>query len=358
MSLLAKYQALVDAGKIKNDLFQRQMLPYLQAIIDAFAKGRAWWRRLLPRKKGIKGLYFYGGVGVGKTFLMDLFYDDFPSNRKIRQHFHVFMKDIHEKLGRHEGECNPLMEVANELAHDIDLLCLDECVVNDIGDAMIIERLLTALFNKGVILVTTSNFRPDDLYLEGLHRKRFLGAIALIKKRCTVVPILSKEDHRQALLDRAGTYLTPINAKTKETLEAFFASFSDKHQILDNHFELGGRPIEAIARSKMVIWFNFDRICASPRSQLDYINLADSYSVFMVSNVPVIAEDDLSQVTYLILLIDVLYDKGKALILSAQTIAQNLYPIGKKVFEFQRTLSRLEEMGSKAYLAKALSKSK
>jgi cell division protein ZapE len=356
LTLDKTYSDLVNQQEIVDDPSQRRVLPYLQAILQGAEANQQWWRRLLHLTQPVKGLYFYGGVGVGKTFMMDLFFAAFPGKRKVRKHFHEFMRDVHEAMKSFEGQSDPLMRVALSIAKEIDLLCLDECVVNDIGDAMILERLFATLFKQKVLLVTTSNFAPDDLYLDGLHRKRFLGAISLIKRSCTILPVLSKQDHRKALFERAGTFLTPLGEETETVLGTFFRSFSAQgEKKLPLSFELSGRMLQAKARSAEVIWFDFKTLCASPRSQLDYLKLAEEYTVFIVSNVPAIAEDDLSSVTYFILLIDVIYDKGRALILSAEKKAEALYPeTGKKAFEYQRTLSRLKEMGSKHYLAQAL----
>lgn len=352
------YSTLVTRGEIVDDPCQRRVLPFLQAILTQYKKNQQWWRRLLRIFQPVKGLYFYGGVGVGKTFMMDLFFAAFPGKRKVRKHFHEFMRDVHEAMRGYEGQSNPLERVAKDIAKRVDLLCLDECLVNDIGDAMILERLFTTLFSQKVVLVTTSNFAPDDLYLDGLHRKRFLGAIALIKRCCEVLPVLSKQDHRKALFERAGTFITPLDEAANQVLDEFYQSFcapNPKGKPLE--FSIAGRQLVARARCSDVIWFDFNVLCVSPRSQLDYLELADEYTVFIVSNVPKIAGNDLAKVTYFILLIDVLYDKGCALILSAEANAENLYPeTGKKAFEFQRTLSRLKEMGSQHYLEQALAK--
>ncbi len=301
----------------------------------------------------IKGLYIWGGVGRGKTFLMDLFFDSLQIKAKKRIHFHRMMHDVHERLGQLGEIEDPLDSVAASIATETRVLCFDEFFVSDIADAMILSRLLDGLFRRGVILVTTSNSRPDDLYKEGLQRQRFLPAIDLLNSQTDVIHMDSGTDYRLRLLQKAGTYMTPDDDQATNKLNFFFDE-SATSQVRENHdLEINGRPITARRCAKGIAWFEFTALCDGPRSQSDYIELARWYPSVILSGVPLLDAQREDQTRRFIALVDEFYDRRVKLIISAVTTAESLYTGKRLSFEFDRTISRLVEMQSSEYLALA-----
>ena len=299
----------------------------------------------------VRGLYIWGGVGRGKTYLMDIFYDSLAIEKKRRVHFHRMMRDVHERLKTLSFVENPLDKIAESISRETRVLCFDEFFVSDIGDAMILGRLLEGLFSRGVTLVTTSNSKPDDLYREGLQRQRFLPAIALLKEYCDVVNMDGGTDYRLRLLEKAGTYLTPDDAKAAAQLQYFFDE-SASLQIEENvDLDINGRPVRARRCAKGVAWFRFADICDGPRSQADYIEVARWYPSVIVSGVPQFTAAREDEARRFISLVDEFYDRRVKLILSADTDVRHLYKGTRLAFEFERTVSRLIEMQSSAYLA-------
>lgn len=349
--LLSAYTALVDNNTITEDPIQIALLKKLEVVYKALLKQKSLLNKVWRRKQGIKGLYFWGSVGTGKTFLMDLFYDTLPFKDKIRLHFHRFMHEVQKRLTELQGTENPLNIVAKEFAKKTRVLCFDEFFVNDIGDAMILERLFKALFNEGITLIATSNIPPERLYLEGLHRKRFLPAIALIKDNCDVFHVVSVNDYRLRALEQAGLYFHPLNKESRHKMEGIFELLNEKSPIQETPIVIEGRQIDIIKKGDKVVWFDFSVICAPPRSQVDYLKIAESYDAVFISAVPIMTTDDLASITYFINLVDVFYDEKVKLVLSAETLPPDLYTEGEKRFEYERTISRLQEMQSKAYLS-------
>lgn len=298
-----------------------------------------------------KGLYIWGGVGRGKTFLMDLFYDSLTIKKKKRIHFHRMMHGVHDRLS-HLGDIeHPLDSVAADIAEDTKVLCFDEFFVSDIGDAMILSRLLDGLFKRGVTLVATSNSEPDELYKEGLQRQRFLPAIELLKENTDVVHIDSGIDFRLRLLEKAGTYLTPDDEHASSRLNFLFDETASSQIRSGGGLDINGREIKTLKCAKGIAWFDFAALCDGPRSQADYIELARWYPNIIVSNVPLLDPMREDQTRRFIALVDEFYDRRVKLIISAAAPAESLYSGKRLAFEFDRTVSRLIEMQSSEYLA-------
>jgi cell division protein ZapE len=311
---------------------------------------RTMFFRSEPRET-VSGLYIWGGVGRGKTFLMDLFFENLPVEQKKRIHFHRMMHDVHERMKTLSFVEDPLDKVAASIAQDTRVLCFDEFFVSDIGDAMILGRLLEGLFSRGVTLVTTSNAPPDDLYKEGLQRQRFLPAIELLKKHTAVINMDGGTDYRLRILQKAGTYLTPDDARAAERLNYFFNETASTTVETDVDLDINGRGIRARRCAKGVAWFRFADICDGPRSQADYIEIARWYPSVIISGVPQFNALRDDQARRFISLVDEFYDRRVKLILSADVEVPDLYTGSRLSFEFSRTLSRLIEMQSTAYLA-------
>ncbi len=348
-------ESLQREGHLR-DAAQEKLIGDLEALQEklqhAEAARRGWLAKLLGRATPpVQGLYIWGGVGRGKTFLMDLFYETLAVSQKKRIHFHRMMQDVHARLGQLRDIEDPLDQVAASIAAETRVLCFDEFFVSDIGDAMLLGRLLKGLFDRGVTLVATSNARPDDLYKNGLQRSRFLPAIELLKQHTRVVQMDSGTDYRMRLLEKAGTYLTPDNTAAQEVLARLFAD-SASSQIQENvDLEINGRPVRARRNAKGIAWFEFDQICGGPRSQADYIEIARWYPTVIVSGVPELDGQHENEARRFIALVDEFYDRRVKLIVSAARPATELYTGTRLSFEFDRTLSRLTEMQSGEYLA-------
>ena len=311
---------------------------------------RTMFFRSHPRTP-VRGLYLWGGVGRGKTFLMDLFFDSLAIRQKKRIHFHRMMHDVHARMKSLSFVENPLDKIAQRIALETRVLCFDEFFVSDIGDAMILGGLLEGLFKRGVTLVATSNSRPDDLYKDGLQRERFLPAIRLLNEHTDVVHMDGGTDYRLRLLQKAGTYLTPADGRAGEKLDDIFAETASTRIEDDIELDINGRPIRVRRCAKGIAWFRFGDLCDGPRSQADYIEIARWYPSVIVSGVPQFdaARDD--QARRFIALVDEFYDRRVKLILSAEVAADQLYSGTRLAFEFKHTVSRLVEMQSSSYLA-------
>ncbi len=349
MTLMAHYDAAVQAGHILNSPSQRAVVQRLEHVANCLAVKRPRclsWLFARPR-----GLFVFGPVGVGKTYVMDLFYQQLTQVRKLRFHFHHFMQAVDHQLRQLQGMRDPIRKIARDLARSTELLCLDEFLVNDVADAMILGELLQQLLKQGVVLVATANTQPDDLYLDGIHRERFLPAIALIKKNCEVMMLDDHKDHRLGRKLQQNMYLTPLNQATEEILTHEFNCYAQQ-ALSDTVLTIQNRNIAYVKMSQRVIWFDFDVICNLPRSQLDFLEIADRFDTIFVSNIPVIAADDTTHVILFIHFVDVMYDRGIRLIISAAVAAEELYVQGPMLHSFQRTLSRLHEMQSADYLAR------
>ncbi|WP_353981814.1 cell division protein ZapE [Salinicola endophyticus] len=306
-----------------------------------------------PAKPAVMGLYFWGGVGRGKTYLVDVFFESLPFERKMRTHFNRFMQRVHRELDAHKGEKNPLTQIAAQFAREARVICFDEFYVKDITDAMILGNLMEALFAQGVVLVATSNIVPDDLYKDGLQRSRFLPAIDLLKRNCEVVNVDSGVDYRLRALEQVEIFHSPLDAEAERSLAKSFRSVAgsegrENAKLTVNHRELIARRL-----CEGVVWFDFKMICDGPRSQNDYIELSREYHTVLVSNVPRMGAGSDDQARRFISMVDEFYDRAVKLLLSAETEVESLYTGGNLSFEFERTLSRLQEMQSRDYLALA-----
>ena len=309
-------------------------------------------KKLVNRPEIPRGVYMYGGVGRGKSFLMDCFFSVVPLRRKTRLHFHEFMREVHRELASMQGTVNPLDELGRRIARRYRLICFDEFHVADITDAMILHRLLAALFDNGVGFLTTSNFKPDDLYPDGLHRDRILPAIALLNQKLVVVNVDNGTDYRRQTLENLRLYHTPLGAQADAEMRQAFsqlAAGADEDPVL--HIE--AREIRALRRAGGVVWFDFRHLCGGPRSQNDYLEIATQFHTVLLSNVPPMPVRMASEARRFTWLVDVLYDRRVKLIVSAAVLPDALYTEGPLSNEFPRTVSRLNEMQSKEYLALA-----
>lgn len=302
----------------------------------------------------IKGLYFWGGVGRGKTYLMDGFFESLPFKKKIRLHFHRFMKRVHRDLKRLQGEKNPLTIVADNIADEAHVICFDEFFVSDIADAMLLGKLFELLFSLNIVLVATSNVEPDNLYLNGLQRKQFLPAIDSLKRNTKVYNVDSGTDYRLRSLKKAELYHFPLDASANSSLIEAFGVFCPLQDniLLNLSIEIEGRNVKFLRQGKDVIWFHFDIICSSPRSQNDYIELSREFHAVLVSGVPQMGRNNEDQARRFINLVDEFYDRNVKVVLSAEVDLMSLYIDGGLTFEFQRTKSRLLEMQSYEYLSR------
>ncbi len=333
----------------------------LQSVHDELcASGHRYgpWQRLSRRLRGgggmvtpVPGLYMWGGVGRGKTYLMDLFYDCLPFHDKLRSHFHRFMHTMHAELKTLRGNRDPLEHVAERLARKTRVICFDEFFVSDIGDAMILANLFEGLFRRGVCLVATSNISPSNLYHDGLQRQRFLPAIDLIEKHTRVLEVDGGSDYRLRVLERAELYHYPLDDVADKNLERYFDEISPDRGTRGQELIVEERPIATIRLADGVVWFSFDAICDGPRSAADYIELARCYQTVLISDVPLLDESLENQARRFIALVDEFYDHNVKLILSAAESVATLYQGKRLGFQFQRTRSRLEEMQSHDYLA-------
>jgi len=306
-------------------------------------------RKLFKRPAIPRGVYLWGGVGRGKSFLMDAFFQTVPLKRKTRLHFHEFMRGVHRELDEVKGQPDPLDTVAARIAKRYRLICFDEFHVSDIADAMILYRLLRKLFESGVSFVMTSNYAPAALYPDGLHRDRLLPAIALLQSRLDVLNVDTGVDYRRRSLEQMQMYLTPLNAHTRQALQAVFDSLSDgapREPLLT----IQNRELPAVALSGSVVWFDFATLCEGPRSQNDYLELASRFHTIILSDVPRMRASQSSAARRFTWLVDVFYDHKVKLIISAQCAAEDLYREGQMAHEFHRTVSRLVEMQSKEYV--------
>jgi cell division protein ZapE len=353
MTPLAYYQQQLAQGVISADAQQLAAIQNLDniyhALLEEHQKRAKLWT-LMRRPISVQGLYLWGSVGIGKTFMMDCFYHCLPFKEKKRMHFHAFMRMIHAELKKREGEKNPLATIAKQIANETMVFCFDELVVSDIVDAMMLARLFDALFAQGVCLIATSNIEPDRLYWRGLQREQFLPAIQLIKKHLKVMHITTTEDYRQLHLNKSATCYIPDDDIADENMEKDFNALINDHVAYSAPILLCDRQVSIVKQAGDVIWFDFNVLCKPPRSQHDYLAIADQYKTVMLSHIPIIEAHQDNIIALFIRLIDVLYDQKIRLIFSAAAELDDLYQGGKYTFEFQRTQSRLVEMQSHEWM--------
>ena len=354
MGVRALYQATLAERGYQSDPAQLRAVDALARCEDEWAAYKARrdnaLTKMLVRPPIPRGVYMFGGVGRGKSFLMDCFFQSVPLTRKTRLHFHEFMREVHRELQELKGTVNPLDELGKRIARRFRLICFDEFHVADVTDAMILHRLLDALFANRVSIVTTSNFHPDGLYPNGLHRDRVLPAIALLKDSLEVIGVDAGTDYRQRTLERAELYLTPLGPPADSALAAVFNSLAEARDE-DPLLHIEHRELRSLRRAGGVVWFDFRTLCGGPRSQNDYLELAQQFHTVILSGLPQMPPRLASEARRFTLLVDVLYDRRVKLIISAAVPAEALYTEGPLAHEFPRTVSRLQEMRSHDYLA-------
>ncbi|WPO99197.1 cell division protein ZapE [Pseudomonas sp. HR96] len=361
MTPLERYQADLQRPDFFHDAAQETAVRHLQRLYDDLIAAPdskpGVFGKLFGKKeqKPVKGLYFWGGVGRGKTYLVDTFFDALPFEQKVRTHFHRFMKRVHEELKTLKDQKNPLTVIARRFADEARVICFDEFFVSDITDAMILGTLMEELFKNGVTLVATSNIVPDGLYKDGLQRARFLPAIALIKENTEIVNVDSGVDYRLRHLEQAELFHFPLDeAAQKSMRESFAALTHNSKKVTENDpLTIENRVIHALRTCDDVAWFDFRELCDGPRSQNDYIELGKIFNAVLLSGVEQmsVTTDDIAR--RFINMVDEFYDRNVKLIISAEVELKDLYTGGRLNFEFQRTLSRLLEMQSHEFLARA-----
>ncbi|SMF31737.1 cell division protein ZapE [Pseudogulbenkiania subflava] len=354
MSPLAWYQASSQKDGFIHDPVQETAVGLLdtlwQQLVDFKAKRNRFLGRSLRSPEVPQGLYFWGGVGRGKSFLMDAFFTCVPYRRKRRVHFHHFMAEVHNQLRSLSKETDPLVTVAARIAQATRLLCFDEFHVSDIADAMILSRLLSELFRHGVIMVLTSNYPPDQLYPNGLQRNNFLPAIELLKQHLTVFNLDGGNDYRLRELTREPLFMVPAGADSDARMEAMFDRLTAGAQESPHQIEIQGRKLMVKRHAPGVIWFDFATLCGGPRSQTDYLDIAGGYHTVFVSGIPKLSANDASPARRLTWLVDVFYDHRVKLVASCAVDIDDIYTEGVQASEFFRTASRLTEMQSSSYL--------
>lgn len=355
MNIQQAYAAAVRQHGHAEDDAQLRVVHELQKLQDQVVRGQSLvnrLRRFLPGAPTdqLRGIYLWGSVGRGKTYLMDLFFGSLQIEKKRRIHFHRMMRDIHARLKTLDDVEDPLDRVAEDIADETRVLCFDEFFVSDIGDAMILGRLLEGLFERGVILVTTSNAQPADLYKDGLQRERFLPAIALLEKYTKVIELDGGTDYRLELLQEAGTFLTPSGSDADVKLMHYFEEIASGETVEKDVLDVLGRDVQSRRCAKGVVWFDFADICDGPRSQEDYIEIARWYPTVIVSDMPVLTREMENAARRFVAMVDEFYDRKVKLIISAAANVDAIYQGDRLHFEFERTASRLIEMQSNEYL--------
>ncbi|MBO6539920.1 MAG: AFG1 family ATPase [Rhizobiaceae bacterium] len=363
-SLVQRYNDLAQQGALDSDPGQVEIARAFDALLDEITTKRlaakksslGWLFAKRTEKEPIRGLYIHGGVGRGKTMLMDMFFELLPAKRKRRVHFNVFMADVHDRIHKHRQalkkgetkETDPVPPIAKTLADEAWVLCFDEFSVTDIADAMILSRLFSALFGHGVVLVATSNVAPDDLYKDGLNRGLFTPFIGILKEHARILNLDTETDYRLLRLNRLPVYVTPLGAEAESQMDAAWEAVTDGKEVKPAELELKGRSVAVPQAAGRAARFDFADICKKPLAARDFNLIADSYDTIFVDNIPVMDRASRNEAKRFILLIDTLYDRGRKLVASAEAPPAELYAetSGTEAFEFERTASRLIEMQS------------
>ncbi|MBE5252761.1 cell division protein ZapE [Mixta mediterraneensis] len=365
-SPLARYEQALSQGDFKPDDVQREAITRLDMLQQGLVArqqtsaptaqglfGRL--SKLLGKEKSeaqppVRGLYMWGGVGRGKTWVMDLFFQSIPGNRKLRLHFHRFMLRVHEELTMLQGQSDPLLIIADRFKAETDVLCFDEFFVSDITDAMLLGTLMEALFERGIALVATSNIPPDELYRNGLQRARFLPAIEQIKKHCDVMNVDAGIDYRLRTLTSAHLWKFPLNEETYAAMEYMFQGLSGSQRKDAPVLEINHRTMTTLGVSEGVLAIDFLTLCGEGRSQHDYIELSRRFHSVLLYNVPVMIYKTEDQARRFLALVDEFYERHVKLVVAAETSLFEIYQGTRLKFEYQRCLSRLQEMQSEEYL--------
>lgn len=347
MNLLEKYHNAAQDGFITADPEQIKILEILQTVTEQILRKPFY---LFPwSKKKAKGIYLFGPVGCGKTFLMDLFYENLPLQNKKRFHFHHFMQQIDKRLRTLQGNKNPLRIIAKEIKANTHVLCLDEFMVNDLSYAIILSELLQLLFAKGVLIFATSNTSPNTLYEQGIHRERFIPAIKAIETHCVIYSVVQAQDYRLTPGVKIESYLYPLRedkrAQFQQQVQHFMQVSTEPGEI-----QIQNRMIPYLYKAEGMIGFHFQTLCNTPRCQLDYLEIAEKFHTIFISDVPQLGEKQTLQAILFMHFVDVIYDRGIRLFILAEVSLEHLYVQGEKAQDFQRTISRLREMQTQTYL--------
>ncbi|MCU6159446.1 AFG1 family ATPase [Enterobacter bugandensis] len=365
LSPASRYQLALNEGTHQPDDVQREAVNRLEMIYQALtakpaeteqngglkaAFGRLLGKKTPPAHAPVRGLYMWGGVGRGKTWLMDMFYQSLPGERKQRLHFHRFMLRVHEELTALQGKSDPLEIVADRFKAETDVLCFDEFFVSDITDAMLLGGLMKALFARGITLVATSNIPPDELYRNGLQRARFLPAIDAIKQHCDIMNVDAGVDYRLRTLTQAHLWLSPLNAETTREMDKLWLALAGAKRENAPTLEINHRPLPTLGVENQTLAVSFATLCVDARSQHDYIALSRLFHTVMMLDVPVMTRLMESEARRFIALVDEFYERHVKLVVSAEVPLYEIYQGERLKFEFQRCLSRLQEMQSEEYL--------
>ena len=358
MTPLQRYQSDVNQRRIKADELQLQAVQFTQRLYSelliAMEGNESYFTSFFKKKLPVRGLYLHGGTGRGKTYLVDSFYECLPGDRKHRVHFHRFMLEIHQQLEQLPKSQNPLDIIAKQLAEKLDVLCLDEFHVHDIADAMLLAGLLKAMFEHGITLVATSNIEIQDLYKNGLQRERFMYAIELLQKYCDEFDLGTDTDYRFNILGRSENYFLINDKNTRERGEDYlafkFIELAPCQPKTERSIEINNRELKYLLCADDLIWFNFNELFYTHRSAYDYIKLAEFFQTILISDIQVFEEKDDAAAKRFIHFIDAIYDHNVKLLVSANAMPSELYRGNRLKFAFDRTISRLTEMGSEHYL--------
>ncbi|MEG1713004.1 MAG: cell division protein ZapE [Citrobacter sp.] len=365
LSPTSRYQQALNDGSHQPDNVQQEAVNRLETIFQELTAparpapqesglmarfGKLLGKREPTENTPVRGLYMWGGVGRGKTWLMDLFYHSLPGTRKQRLHFHRFMLRVHEELTALQGQSDPLEVIADRFKAETDVLCFDEFFVSDITDAMLLGGLMKALFARGITLVATSNIPPDDLYRNGLQRARFLPAIEAIKQYCDIMNVDAGVDYRLRTLTQAHLWLSPLNEETQQQMDKLWLALAGTKSEHAPTLEINHRPMPTLAVENQTLAVSFTTLCVDARSQHDYIALSRLFHTVLLSDVPVMTSLMESEARRFIALVDEFYERHVKLVVSAASPLYEIYQGGRLKFEFQRCLSRLQEMQSEEYL--------
>lgn len=348
-----RYAEALASGQFMADEAQAQAVQELDRVwkelLNRYKASKKAFRRF-RRQTSPKGVYMWGGVGRGKTWLMDQFYESVPFRRKTRMHFHHFMQHVHKELNKLSGQRNPLEIVADQIYKDAVVICFDEFFVSNVTDAMILSDLFQKLFVRGVTLIATSNIAPDGLYKNGIHRDRFLPTIEMVKKNCAILNVDAGVDYRLRVLKQAQLFKSPLSNEVQNWMSERFSALTHTQAHSQEPIVINNRIVETLGHTEDVLWCEFSELCFKPRSPADFIEIANIYNTVLVSNVPHLT-DFLSEGTRrFIYLVDEFYDRGVKLLLTSQDSIIDIYQGEKLAFEIERTRSRLLEMQSDEYL--------
>ena len=357
---LARYEADIASGALTPDAAQRRAALSLERVHAELAaretRERAWHRRALgwlARRQAPRGLYLWGGVGRGKSHLVDMFYDCVATERKRRVHFHRFMQGVHDELARHAGVRNPLQRIVSKWAGGVRVLCLDEFLVHDIADAMLLSGLLDGMLRSGACLVITSNQPPGALYEDGLQRERFLPAIEMIERELEVAEIDSGQDYRLRTLTEVDLFFDANRSDADERMRESFERLAPTAGVPDATLSLLGRDVETRCLADDVVWIEFDALCSGPRSAHDYVELSSEFHAVLIGNVPQLDAERDDEARRFVSLVDALYDCCVKVVVSSATALDTLYVGNALAREFERATSRLREMQSEEYLERS-----